>query len=70
MEAQGSGQISILVLLVPFLLCPQAQSIALKICSTGYFGWLTAGKLENPVTCVNPGVVESELASTITHVKP
>ncbi len=69
MEAQGSGQIINLGLLVPFLLCPQAQSIARQNLQTGYFGWLTAGKLENPCDLRNPGVVESELASTITHVE-
>lgn len=43
--------------------------MCIKICSTGYFGWLTAGKLENPCDLRKSRVVESELASTITHVE-
>lgn len=68
MEAQGSGQIinigSIGALaVVPTAAVYCASKFAVRAISDGL-------RQESPnirVTCVNPGVVESELASTITH---
>jgi NADP-dependent 3-hydroxy acid dehydrogenase YdfG len=68
MEAQGSGQIinigSIGALsVVPTAAVYCATKFAVRALSDGL-------RQESPnirVTCVNPGVVESELASTITH---
>lgn len=68
MEAQGSGQIinigSIGALaVVPTAAVYCATKFAVRAISDGL-------RQESPtirVTCVNPGVVESELASTITH---
>jgi NADP-dependent 3-hydroxy acid dehydrogenase YdfG len=68
MEAQGAGQIiniaSIGALsVVPTAAVYCATKFAVRAISDGL-------RQESPrirVTCVNPGVVESELASTITH---
>ena len=68
MEAQGSGQIinigSIGALaVVPTAAVYCASKFAVRAISDGL-------RQESPtlrVTCVNPGVVESDLASTITH---
>ncbi|MEO3388404.1 SDR family oxidoreductase [Mesorhizobium sp. CAU 1741] len=70
MEAQGSGQIinmgSIGALsVVPTAAVYCATKFAVRAISDGL-------RQESPnirVTCVNPGVVESELASTITHAQ-
>lgn len=68
MEAQGSGQIinigSIGALyVVPTAAVYCASKFAVRAISDG----LRQENAKIRVTCVNPGVVESELASTITH---
>ncbi|PKP81656.1 MAG: oxidoreductase [Alphaproteobacteria bacterium HGW-Alphaproteobacteria-18] len=68
MEAQGSGQIinigSIGALsVVPTAAVYCATKFAVRAISDG----LRQESTNIRVTCVNPGVVESELASTITH---
>lgn len=68
MEAQGSGQIinigSIGALqVVPTAAVYCATKFAVRALSDG----LRQESANIRVTCVNPGVVESELASTITH---
>lgn len=68
MEAQGSGQIinigSIGALsVVPTAAVYCATKFAVRAISDG----LRQESMNIRVTCVNPGVVESELASTITH---
>ncbi|MDF3613471.1 SDR family oxidoreductase, partial [Enterobacter hormaechei] len=68
MEAQGSGQIvnigSIGALsVVPTAAVYCATKFAVRAISDG----LRQESSNIRVTCVNPGVVESELASTITH---
>jgi NADP-dependent 3-hydroxy acid dehydrogenase YdfG len=68
MEAQGSGQIinigSIGALsVVPTAVVYCATKFAVRAISDG----LRQESTNLRVTCVNPGVVESELASTITH---
>ncbi|WP_421636638.1 SDR family oxidoreductase [Enterobacter ludwigii] len=68
MEAQGSGQIinigSIGALsVVPTAAVYCATKFAVRAISDG----LRQESASIRVTCVNPGVVESELASTITH---
>ncbi|TYR34237.1 SDR family oxidoreductase [Mesorhizobium microcysteis] len=68
MEAQGSGQIiniaSIGALqVVPTAAVYCATKFAVRAISDG----LRQESTSIRVTCVNPGVVESELASTITH---
>lgn len=68
MEAQGSGQIinigSIGALsVVPTAAVYYATKFAVRAISDG----LRQEGTNIRVTCVNPGVVESELASTITH---
>ena len=68
MEAQGSGQIinigSIGALsVVPTAAVYCATKFAVRALSDG----LRQESTNIRVTCVNPGVVESELASTITH---
>lgn len=68
MEAQGSGQIinigSIGALqVVPTAAVYCATKFAVRAISDG----LRQESAKIRVTCVNPGVVESELASTITH---
>lgn len=68
MEAQGSGQIinigSIGALsVVPTAAVYCATKFAVRAISDG----LRQESTKIRVTCVNPGVVESELASTITH---
>lgn len=68
MEAQGSGQIinigSIGALqVVPTAAVYCATKFAVRAISDG----LRQESANIRVTCVNPGVVESELASTITH---
>ncbi|MGF1621897.1 MAG: SDR family oxidoreductase [Rhodomicrobiaceae bacterium] len=70
MEAQGSGQIinigSIGALsVVPTAAVYCATKFAVRAISDG----LRQESTNIRVTCVNPGVVESELASTITHVE-
>ncbi|MCV3297869.1 SDR family oxidoreductase [Pantoea ananatis] len=70
MEAQGSGQIinigSIGALsVVPTAAVYCASKFAVRAISDG----LRQESSKIRVTCVNPGVVESELASTITHVE-
>ncbi|AJE45780.1 SDR family oxidoreductase [Celeribacter indicus] len=68
MEAQGSGQIvnigSIGALaVVPTAAVYSATKFAVRAISDG----LRQESAKVRVTCVNPGVVESELAATITH---
>ncbi|MCK4206956.1 SDR family oxidoreductase [Brucella pituitosa] len=68
MEAQGSGQIinigSIGALqVVPTAAVYCATKFAVRAISDG----LRQESTKIRITCVNPGVVESELASTITH---
>jgi len=70
MEAQGSGQIinigSIGALsVVPTAAVYCATKFAVRAISDG----LRQESTNIRVTCVNPGVVESELASTITHAE-
>ncbi|WP_210504506.1 SDR family oxidoreductase, partial [Pantoea ananatis] len=70
MEAQGSGQIinigSIGALsVVPTAAVYCASKFAVRAISDG----LRQESSKIRVTCVNPGVVESELASTITHAE-
>ena len=70
MEAQGSGQIinigSIGALsVVPTAAVYCATKFAVRAISDG----LRQESMNIRVTCVNPGVVESELASTITHAE-
>ncbi|MEO3741529.1 NADP-dependent 3-hydroxy acid dehydrogenase YdfG [Kosakonia oryzendophytica] len=70
MEAQGSGQIinigSIGALtVVPTAAVYCASKFAVRAISDG----LRQESSTIRVTCVNPGVVESELASTITHTE-
>lgn len=70
MEAQGSGQIinvgSIGALaVVPTAAVYCASKFAVRAISDG----LRQESSNIRVTCVNPGVVESELASTITHAE-
>ncbi len=70
MEAQGSGQIinigSIGALaVVPTAAVYCASKFAVRAISDG----LRQESSNIRVTCVNPGVVESELASTITHTE-
>lgn len=70
MEAQGSGQIvnigSIGALqVVPTATVYCATKFAVRAISDG----LRQESTTIRVTCVNPGVVESELASTITHAE-
>lgn len=70
MEAQGSGQIinigSIGALaVVPTAAVYCASKFAVRAISDG----LRQENSKIRVTCVNPGVVESELASTITHTE-
>ncbi len=70
MEAQGSGQIvnigSIGALsVVPTAAVYCATKFAIRAISDG----LRQESTNIRVTCVNPGVVESELASTITHAE-
>lgn len=68
MEAQGSGQIINLgsigaLSVVPTAAVYCASKFAVRAISDG----LRQESSKIRVTCVNPGVVESELASTITH---
>jgi len=70
MEAQGSGQIINLgsigaLSVVPTAAVYCASKFAVRAISDG----LRQESSKIRVTCVNPGVVESELASTITHAK-
>lgn len=70
MEAQGSGQIINLGSIGALSVVPTgavycASKFAVRAISDG----LRQESSKIRVTCVNPGVVESELASTITHVE-
>ena len=70
MEAQGSGQIINLgsigaLSVVPTAAVYCASKFAVRAISDG----LRQESSKIRVTCVNPGVVESELASTITHAE-
>ena len=70
MEAQGSGQIINLgsigaLSVVPTAAVYCASKFAVRAISDG----LRQESSRIRVTCVNPGVVESELASTITHAE-
>ena len=69
MEAQGSGQINIgsigALAVVPTAAVYCASKFAVRAISDG----LRQENSKIRVTCVNPGVVESELASTITHTE-
>lgn len=70
MEAQGSGQIINLgsigaLSVVPTAAVYCASKFAVRAISDG----LRQENSKIRVTCVNPGVVESELASTITHAE-
>ena len=65
MEAQGSGQIIGALSVVPTAAVYCASKFAVRAISDG----LRQESSKIRVTCVNPGVVESELASTITHAE-
>jgi NADP-dependent 3-hydroxy acid dehydrogenase YdfG len=67
MEAQGSGQIINIGSIGALAVVPTAAVCASKFAVRAISDGLRQESPTIRVTCVNPGVVESDLASTITH---